>query len=61
MSRSPARQAQITVRVSPEFKAAAEQTARLDSRTLSSLIEKLLRDRMKSVGIDDPDKPPPRD
>ena len=60
MSRSPARQAQITVRVPPEFKAAAEQAARLDSRSLSSLIEKLLRDYMKAINID-PDNPLPRD
>lgn len=49
---------QITFRVEQHFKEAAEEAARRDSRSLTSLMEKLLRDYMRSVGID-PDKPLP--
>jgi hypothetical protein len=36
--------AQINLRVSPELKAAAEKAAADDARSLTSLVEKLLRD-----------------
>jgi len=49
---------QISIRVEPAFKAAAEAAAALDTRSLASLIEKLLRDHMRSIGID-PDARPP--
>ena len=42
------------------FNEAMEEAARRDVRTVNSLIEKLLRDYMRSVGID-PDKPPQRE
>jgi hypothetical protein len=43
-----------------QHKEAAEDAARRDSRSRTSLMEKLLRGYMRSVGID-PDKPPQRD
>lgn len=51
---------QIMIRVTPELKSAAERAARADSRSLTLLIEKLLKDHLKALGIDDPDNPPPR-
>ena len=57
MARSPDRSAQITVRCPPAFKAGAEHAAHLDSRSLSSLVEKLLTDHMRALGID-PENPP---
>lgn len=48
---------QISIRVEPAFKAAIEAAARLDSRSIGSLIEKLLRDHLKAIDID-PDTPP---
>ena len=42
----------IFLRVEPALKEAAEAAARLDSRSLASLIEKLLRDHLKALGID---------
>lgn len=48
---------QISIRVEPAFKAAVDAAAQLDSRSIGSLIEKLLRDHLKAIGID-PDAPP---
>jgi hypothetical protein len=42
--------AQMLVRVQPTLKAAAERAAREDSRSLSSLIEKLLTEHLKAKG-----------
>jgi hypothetical protein len=39
--------ATVNLRISPELKAAAEQAAAEDHRTLTSLIEKLLLDHIK--------------
>jgi predicted HicB family RNase H-like nuclease len=60
MAETRVKSAQITVRVEPHFKAAAERAAKLDRRSVNSLVEKLLHDYMQSVGID-PDKPLPPD
>ena len=45
-----AKDASITIRVSPELKAALEAEAADDARTLTSLLTKLLTDAMKSKG-----------
>jgi hypothetical protein len=42
--------AQLLVRLRPSLKAAAEQAAQDDARSLSSLIEKLLADYLKAKG-----------
>ena len=49
MKLSP-RNAQVNLRMSPDLKAAAEEVAAEDSRSLTSLIEKLLVDHLKSIG-----------
>jgi len=49
---------QTHFRSTKRFHEAVVEAARRDSRSVNSLIEKLLRDYMRSVGID-PDKPPP--
>jgi hypothetical protein len=49
MKLSP-RNAQVNLRISPDLKAAAEEVAAEDSRSLTSLIEKLLVDHLKSIG-----------
>jgi len=46
MSKSSA----ISVRVTDEVKAAAEQAARDDSRSVASLVEKLLADWLRQKG-----------
>jgi hypothetical protein len=40
--------AQVNLRIDPGLKAAAEQAAAADHRTLTSLIEKLLLDHIKA-------------
>jgi predicted HicB family RNase H-like nuclease len=40
--------ATLTIRISPELKALAEQAAASDSRSMASLIEKLLRDHTRT-------------
>ena len=42
--------AQILVRIQPSLKATAEKAAKDDARSLSSLIEKLLREHLKAKG-----------
>lgn len=42
--------AQVNLRLKPELKAAAEEAARVDNRSLTSLIEKLLMDHLKEAG-----------
>ncbi|MGO4704245.1 hypothetical protein AB4072_00510 [Microvirga sp. 2MCAF38] len=42
--------AQVLIRLQPSLKAAAETAAKDDARSLSSLIEKLLRDYLKAKG-----------
>lgn len=42
--------AQINLRISPALKAAAEKAADADSRSLTSLIEKLLNDHLREKG-----------
>jgi hypothetical protein len=49
MKLSP-RTAQVNLRLSPDLKAAAEVAAEADSRSLTSLIEKLLVDHLKAIG-----------
>ena len=49
MKLSP-RNAQVNLRISPELKAAAEEAAAEDSRSLTSLVEKLLVDHLKATG-----------
>ena len=49
MKLSP-RTSQLDLRLSPELKAAAEEAAADDSRSLTSLIEKLLVDHLKAIG-----------
>jgi hypothetical protein len=51
---------QVKFRATEEFYQAIEKAARLDARSVASLIEKLLREHLRSVGIN-PDKPPQRD
>ena len=41
---------QVHLRMSPELKAASEAAAEADSRSLASLIEKLLVDHLKAIG-----------
>ena len=45
------KKAQINLRVVPELKAAAEQAAADDQRSLTSLIEKLLTDYLRDRGF----------
>jgi hypothetical protein len=49
MKLSP-RDTQVNVRLSKDLKTEAEQAAEEDSRSLSSLIEKLLVDHLKATG-----------
>lgn len=42
--------AQLLVRIQPSLKTAAEQAARDDHRSLSSLVEKLLTDHLRKKG-----------
>ena len=42
--------AQVNLRISPELKKAAEKTAEADSRSLTSLVEKLLTDAATQAG-----------
>ena len=42
--------AEINVRINPKLKTAAQKAAKLDSRSLSSLIEKLLTEHCGKVG-----------
>ena len=49
MKLSP-RTAQVNLRLSPDLKAAAEVAAEADSRSLTSLIEKLLVNHLKAIG-----------
>ena len=44
------RSSQILVRIQPSLKAAAERAAKDDTRSLSSLIEKLLTDHLRAKG-----------
>jgi hypothetical protein len=44
------RTTQVNLRISPELKEAAERAAGADQRSLTSLIEKLLVDHLKSTG-----------
>ena len=44
------RSSHILIRVQPSLKALAEKAARDDSRSLSSLIEKLLTDHLRAKG-----------
>lgn len=43
--------AQVNLRISPELKKAAEKTAEADSRSLTSLVEKLLTDAATRAGF----------
>ena len=43
--------AQINVYIDPDLKTAAEQTAKADSRSLTSLVEKLLTDAALDAGF----------
>jgi hypothetical protein len=43
--------AQINLRISPELKEAAERTASADSRSLTSLVEKLLANAATDAGF----------
>jgi hypothetical protein len=45
-----AKSVQLGMRLSPELKRAAEQAAADDSRTLTSLLEKILLDYLKARG-----------
>ena len=47
---APRKTAQVNLRISPELKAAAEKAAAEDSRSLTSLIEKLLNDHLREKG-----------
>lgn len=49
MKLSP-RTAQVNLRLSPDLKAAAEVAAEADSRSLTSLIEKVLVNHLKAIG-----------
>ena len=49
---------QITFRATQRFYDAVIRAARQDTRSVNSLIEKLLRDHMRLKGIN-PDEPPP--
>ena len=40
----------VSVRLPPEVKAAAERAAKEDTRSLSSLLEKLLTDHLRAKG-----------
>ena len=40
-----------SIRLSPEVKAAAEKAAKVDVRSLSSLIEKVLADHLREKGF----------
>lgn len=51
--------AQVNLRIEPSLKAAAEQAARDDHRSLTSLIEKLLIDYLRKRGVQ-PEKIFPR-
>lgn len=42
---------QINVYIDPALKAAAEETAKADSRSLTSLVEKLLTDAASAAGF----------
>ena len=42
----------IALRIAPEIKKALERVAEEDARSVSSLIEKLIRDYLKKKGID---------
>jgi hypothetical protein len=42
--------ADVNIRIEPKLKAAAQKAAALDDRTLSSLIQKLLREYCERVG-----------
>ena len=42
--------APVSVRLPPEVKTAAEKAAKADTRSLSSLIEKLITDHVKAKG-----------
>ncbi len=42
--------AQVNLRIDPELKALADKAARDDSRSLTSLVEKLLTDFLKKNG-----------
>ena len=48
---TPTRTAAIGIRVLPEIKALAERVAVADSRTLASLVEKLLTDHLRERGV----------
>lgn len=41
----------IALRIAPEIKRALERTAEEDARSVSSLIEKLIRDHLRKQGI----------
>lgn len=41
---------QVLIRLQPSLKAAAEKAAKDDARSLSSLVEKLLREYLKANG-----------
>lgn len=50
--------APISIYVAPELKAAAEKTAKADSRSLTSLVEKLLTDAATKAGFWPPKRMP---
>ena len=41
----------FSMRIDPAIKAAIEEAARLDHRTVTSLLEKLMIDHCRSIGI----------
>jgi hypothetical protein len=43
--------AQVNLRLRPELKAAAEEAAKADQRSLTSLVEKLLTDYCRKKGF----------
>ena len=47
----PVKTAEINLRVTPALKRAAQETARKDQRTLSSLIERLLTQACERAGV----------
>jgi hypothetical protein len=49
--------AQVNLRIRPSLKAAAEQAAADDHRSLTSLVEKLLTDHLRSRPVNEAQRP----
>ncbi|MBV9490054.1 MAG: hypothetical protein JO069_10070 [Verrucomicrobia bacterium] len=41
----------VSIRITPELKAASERAARLENRSFTNLVETLLRERCRKHGI----------